>query len=177
VVEIFESADNVFFKETFPLEQIQKVEGKISVRLDKGHQENWRLTVGCNLPGKWVLHWGVNYSKDSGSEWDQPPAEMMPAGSIPIKDYAIETPLKKSDTVVEGDVNCEVKIDFRTDKAIAAINFVLKDEETGAWYQHRGRDFKVALTDYLREDGTIVRAKKGLSIWPAIRHPAEIRRS
>lgn len=43
---------------------------------------------------------------------------------------------------------------------------MLQDEETGAWYQHRGRDFKVALIDYLREDGTIVGAKKGLSMWP-----------
>lgn len=43
-----------------------------------------------------------------------------------FQDYAIETPLKKSDTVVEGGLNYEVKIDFRTDKDIAAINFVLK---------------------------------------------------
>ncbi|XP_058194808.1 alpha-amylase 3, chloroplastic isoform X1 [Rhododendron vialii] len=188
VVETLQS-DDVFFKETFPLERIQKVEGKISVRLDGGKgQENWQLTVGCNIPGKWVLHWGVNYVKDVGrklyaviyfracdiflsflskcrSEWDQPPAEMRPVGSILIKDYAIETPLKKSATVVEGNVNYEVKIDICTNKDVAAINFVLKDVETGAWYQHRGRDFKVALIDYLREDGSIVGAKKGLGVW------------
>lgn len=42
------------------------------------------------------------------------------------QDYAIETPLKKSATVVEGNVNYEVKIDICTNKDIAAINFVLK---------------------------------------------------
>lgn len=26
----------------------------------------WKLTVGCNLPGKWILHWGVNYVDDVG---------------------------------------------------------------------------------------------------------------
>lgn len=121
-----------------------------------------------------------------------------------LQDYAIETPLKKSATLVEGNVNYEVKIDICSNKDIAAINFVLKvslnlqpsevlvtycrhliqyvsvkllfssllrdlvlqDEETGAWYQHRGRDFKVALIDYLPEDGSIVGAKKGLGIWP-----------
>ncbi|GFS42073.1 alpha-amylase-like 3 [Actinidia rufa] len=125
VVEAFESAD-VLFKETFPLKRIEKVEGNISIKLDNGKdKENWQLTVGCNLPGKWVLHWGVNYVNDVGSEWDQPPVEMRPPGSVPIK-----------------------------------------DEETGAWYQHRGRDFKVALIDYLHEDGNKLGAKRGLGVWP-----------
>lgn len=166
VEETFES-EEVLFKETFPLKRTQKVEGKISIRLDNGKdQENWQLTVGCNLPGKWVLHWGVNYVNDIGSEWDQPPVEMRPPDSIPIKDYAIETPLKKSSAVVEGDLCYEVKINFSTNRDIAAINFVLKDEETGAWYQHKGRDFKVVLIDNLHEDGNFVGAKKGLGIWP-----------
>ncbi|KAF5939048.1 hypothetical protein HYC85_023307 [Camellia sinensis] len=162
VEETFES-EEVLFKETFPLKRTQKDEGKISIRLDNGKdQENWQLTVGCNLPGKWVLHWGVNYVNDFGSEWDQPPVEMRPPDSILIKDYAIETPLKKSSAVVEGDLYYEVKINFSTNRDIAAINFVLKDEETGAWYQHKGRDFKVVLIDNLHEDGNFVGAKKGL---------------
>jgi hypothetical protein len=43
------------------------VEGKIFVRLD--HAKNsqiWQLIVGCNLPGKWILHWGVSYVNDVG---------------------------------------------------------------------------------------------------------------
>ncbi|CAL2231671.1 unnamed protein product [Prunus armeniaca] len=99
-------------------------------------------------------------------EWDQPPSEMRPPGSIPIKDYAIDTPLNKSALPVGGDQSHEVKIDVKPNSAIAAINFVLKDEETGAWYQHRGRDFRVPLVDYLQEDENVVGAKWGLGAWP-----------
>lgn len=44
------------------------MEGKISIRLENNgkDQEIWQLYVGCNLPGKWVLHWGVNYVGDMG---------------------------------------------------------------------------------------------------------------
>ncbi|BFG16618.1 hypothetical protein CerSpe_028920 [Prunus speciosa] len=165
-VETFESTD-LFFKETFPLKRTEVVEGKIFVRLDHGKKaKNWMLTVGCSLPGKWVLHWGVSYVDDVGSEWDQPPSEMRPPGSIPIKDYAIDTPLNKSASPVGGDQSHEVKIDVKHNSAIAAINFVLKDEETGAFYQHRGRDFRVPLVDYLQEDDNVVGAKWGLGAWP-----------
>lgn len=62
------------------------MEGKIFIRLDKSKdQRNWQLTVGCSLPGKWILHWGVSYVGDSGSEWDQPPKDMRPRGSIAIR--------------------------------------------------------------------------------------------
>ncbi|PWA70799.1 alpha-amylase-like 3 [Artemisia annua] len=158
-------SDDVIFQETYPLQRIEKtsgpimwitppkVEGKILLRLDSGKDdENWQLTIGCNLPGKWVLHWGVNYVNDIGSEWDQPPVEMRPPDSITIKDYAIETPLTKSSTSTEADSIYEVKIDFNTKSSIATINFVLKDEETGSWYQYRGRDFKVPLVNFSNDD-------------------------
>ncbi|KAI3467396.1 hypothetical protein Pfo_024059 [Paulownia fortunei] len=167
VVETSESS-NVTLSETFHLKRPEKLEGKISIRLDSGKNgEYWKLTVGCSLPGKWVLHWGVNYVGDVGSEWDQPPLDMRPPGSIPIKDYAIETPFERSPALLEGEGFYEVKIDFNTSSSIAAINFVLKDEESGYWYQHRGRDFKVPLIDYLQDDGNVVGAKKGLGIRPA----------
>ncbi|XP_023928051.2 alpha-amylase 3, chloroplastic isoform X1 [Quercus suber] len=183
VVQTFESAE-LFFKETFPLKRTETckerkrnevhkklkiVEGKIFVRLDQvKNSQIWQLTVGCNLPGKWILHWGVSYVGDVGSEWDQPPSQMRPPDSIPIKDYAIETPMKKSSSS-GGDGFYEVKIDLSPNSAIAAINFVLKDDETGTWYQHRGRDFKVPLVDYVQGDGpdsNIAGAKWGFSIWP-----------
>ncbi|KAE8023318.1 hypothetical protein FH972_009028 [Carpinus fangiana] len=164
LAETVESAD-AFFKQTFPLKQTETVEGTIFIRLDHGKNNwNWELTVGCDLPGKWILHWGISHVDDVGSEWDQPPTEMRPPGSISIKDYAIQTPLKKSSSP-EGDTLYEVKIDLKPISAIAAINFVLKDEETGSWYPHRGRDFKVPLVDYLQNDGNIVGAKRSFDIW------------
>ncbi|XVE53285.1 hypothetical protein DITRI_Ditri02bG0192300 [Diplodiscus trichospermus] len=166
VIDTFDtsSSDDVLYKETFPVKRIEKVEGKIFIRLDQSKdQRNWQLTVGCSLPGKWILHWGVSYVGDSGSEWDQPPKDMRPPGSVAIRDYAIETPLKKQS---KGDMFHELKIDFSPSSAIAAIHFVLKDEENGACYQHKGRDFKVPLVDYLENDGNMLGAKRGFGIWP-----------
>ncbi|KAK4376730.1 hypothetical protein RND71_003026 [Anisodus tanguticus] len=159
VIETSEQS-NVVFTETFSLKRPERAEGKIAIRLDKGKdEENWHLSVGCSLPGKLILHWGVHYTGDAGSEWDQPPPEMRPSGSIAIKDYAIETPFK-------GETFQEVKIDISSKWSIAAINFVLKDEETGVWYQHKGRDFKIPLISHLEDDANVVGLKKGSSIWP-----------
>ncbi|KAK3223107.1 hypothetical protein Dsin_010132 [Dipteronia sinensis] len=163
LVETFKSAD-VFFKETFPLTRTETVEGKIFVRLEnRKDKKKWQLSVGCSLPGKWILHWGVSYIDDNGSEWDQPPKNMRPPGSVAIKDYAIETPLKK---LSEEDTFHQVNIDLDLKSDIAAINFVLKDEETGAWYQHRGRDFKVPLVDFLQDDGNVIGTKSVFGLWP-----------
>ncbi|CAI0627748.1 unnamed protein product, partial [Linum tenue] len=163
LAETFESSGDVFFRHSFPVTQTETVEGKIFVRVDQENGKgNWHLTVGCSLPGKWILHWGVSYVNDIGSEWDQPPKHMRPSGSMPVKNYAIETPLKKPSG---DDPFYEVKIDIDPKSAIAAINFVLKDEETGAWYQHKGRDFKVPLVDYLLEDGTVF-GSNSFVIWP-----------
>ncbi|MBA0711286.1 hypothetical protein Golax_010483 [Gossypium laxum] len=145
------------------LEEIQ-VEGKLLIRLDQSKDQlNWRLTIGCSLSGKWILHWGVSYVGDTGSEWDQPPKDMWPHGSIPIKDYAIETPFKK---LSKDDTFHEVKIDFNPSSAIEAIHFILKDEETGASYQHKGRDFRVSLVNYLEDDGNMIQAKSSFGKWP-----------
>ncbi|KAI3978016.1 hypothetical protein MKX01_032393 [Papaver californicum] len=145
------------------------VEGKVFVRLNqrKKDDKNLQLIVGCNIPGKWILHWGVNYVNDSGSDWDLPPPEMRPIGSISIKDYAIETPSVQLSSDVEGETLHELQINLKRNSSIAALNFVLKDEETGSWFQHRGRDFKVPLQDYIYEDAkTVSGAKKGFTIWP-----------
>ncbi|XP_047330029.1 alpha-amylase 3, chloroplastic isoform X2 [Impatiens glandulifera] len=160
-----ETAADIVFQETFPLKRTDKVEGKIFIRLVNGNdQNNWKLVIGCNIPGKWILHWGVNFAEDVGSEWDQPPVEMRPPGSVPIKGYAIETPLKE--TSDEGRVLHEVTIDFNINTEISSIKFVLKDEETGTWCQYKGRDFKVALFDYADEDSNTIGGENGLNAWP-----------
>lgn len=161
-----ESTD-IIYSETFQLTRVEKAEGQICIRLNQGKDvDHWQLTVGCSLPGKWVLHWGVHYVGDTGSEWDQPPSEMRPPGSIAVKDYAIETPLRKSSGSEDGECLHEVNIDFNCNSKIAAINFVLKDEETGSWYQHKGRDFVVPLVEYPHDRDNVVGAKRGFDFWP-----------
>ncbi|KAG9140183.1 hypothetical protein Leryth_015799 [Lithospermum erythrorhizon] len=156
VVETSKESE-IVLKETFQIKWPQKVEGKININLDKDKDgENRQLTVGCTLPGKWILHWGVSYVGDSVSDWDQPPPEMIPPGSVLVKDYAVETPLEPSASESKGETFGEVTIGFKTNSSVSAINFVLKDEETGAWYQHQGRDFKVPLLGYLTDGGNVV---------------------
>ena len=44
------------------------MEGKVSVKLDSksdNGEGNRRLTVQCNLEGKWILHWGVTYIEEA----------------------------------------------------------------------------------------------------------------
>lgn len=161
-----DQSTDVVFTDTFPIRRPEKVEGKLIIKLEKGNSEgNWELMVGCTLPGKWILHWGVNYVDDTGSEWDQPPIEMRPTGSIPVKDYAIETPLKISSKEKEVEDLQIVKIEFNSNTSLAAINFVLKDVETGAWYQHKGRDFKISIIDCLPGNRETIGSKKGSSKW------------
>ncbi|XP_020241868.1 alpha-amylase 3, chloroplastic isoform X2 [Asparagus officinalis] len=158
----------ISFTETFQLKRTQSVEGKVTVRLHQQEEQGskWELVVGCNLEGKWILHWGVTYCDDSGSEWDQAPLEMRPPDSVPFKDYAIETPLKKSSSVSGGEILYELKIDVDGGSTIAAIHFVLKEEETGAWFQHKGRDFRVPLTNFLEENDDNILGRKNLNVWP-----------
>ncbi|KAH9609176.1 hypothetical protein KSS87_002402 [Heliosperma pusillum] len=167
VSTISNTDDEVLYNKTIELARVKKVEGKIYIRLDQGKDEDdWQLTVGCTLTGKWVLHWGVHYVGVVGSEWDQPPEEIRPPGSIAIKDYAIETPLKKS-TATEGEDSFqEVNINFNCNSKIAAINFVLKDEETGSWYQHKGRNFVVPLVNDLRDGDNVVEQIRDIGLWP-----------
>ncbi|KAK4263408.1 hypothetical protein QN277_028819 [Acacia crassicarpa] len=169
ILEPFQSTD-ISSKDTFPVKLPEMLEGKITVRLDQvKHSSNWELRVGVNLPGEWFLHWGVSYSYDIGSEWERPPSNMIPPGSISIKDHAIDTPMKKSSSSsAEGDTLYEVKIDLKPSKVISSINFVVKDEETGAWYQHNGRDFTVPVVDYIKDGTNITGPKRGFRFWPGV---------
>ncbi|TVU35324.1 hypothetical protein EJB05_17209, partial [Eragrostis curvula] len=154
------------FSQKFPLRRCHTVEGKAWVRLDAepDGDGNCKIVVGCDVEGKWVLHWGISYDGEQGREWDQPPSEMRPSGSVPIKDYAVETPLEILPNS-EGRMLYEVKIKFAKDTPIAAVNFVLKEEETGAWFQHKGRDFRIPLNGSF-DGGVSSEAKHDIGIWP-----------
>ncbi|KQK09466.1 hypothetical protein BRADI_2g48150v3 [Brachypodium distachyon] len=143
----------VVFSEKFPLRRCKTVQGKAWARVvaEPDGEGMCKIVIGCDVEGKWVLHWGVSYDGEQGREWDQPPSEVRPPGSVTIKDYAIETPLVGSPNS-EGHMVHEVEIKFNQDTPIAIINFVLKEEETGAWFQHKGGDFRIPLSGSL-EDG------------------------
>lgn len=161
------SDSEILFSETFPLRRTNTVEGKVFVKIGKLDDDGSRmqLVVGCNLKGKWIMHWGVTYCDDMSSDWDQPPPEMRPPASIPIKGYAIETPMKRSSLAMEGQVLHEVQIEFDSCSTVAAINFVLKEEETGAWLQHKGRDFRIQLTNHFCQNVKNEAGKESFNNW------------
>ncbi|PKA50955.1 Alpha-amylase 3, chloroplastic [Apostasia shenzhenica] len=80
------------------------------------------------------------------------------------QDYAIETPLKRSSTV-EGQALYEVRINYDSSNPVAAMNFVLKEEETGAWFQHKGRDFRIPLMNNLQQYAGNEAQRQSFSIW------------
>jgi hypothetical protein len=45
-----------------------QVEGKAWVRVDAEPDADGKckVVVGCDLEGKWVLHWGVSYDGETG---------------------------------------------------------------------------------------------------------------
>ena len=45
-----------------------QVEGKAWVRVDAepDAEGKCKIVVGCNVAGKWVLHWGVSYDDEHG---------------------------------------------------------------------------------------------------------------
>lgn len=46
---------------------------------------------------------------------------------------------------------------------------MIQDEETGTWYQHKCRDFKVPLVDYLQDDDNAIGTKTVFDLWPGCR--------
>ncbi|VAH62518.1 unnamed protein product [Triticum turgidum subsp. durum] len=123
----------------------RQVEGKAWVRVEAEPDADGKckIVIGCDVEGKWLLHWGVSYHGETGRQ-----------------DSAIETPLETSPNS-EGHILHEVQIKFDKDTPIAAIYFVLKEEGTGAWFQHKGGDFRIPLSGSL-EDGDPLGAKQGV---------------
>ena len=51
--------------------------------------------LGTNLPGKLVLHWGVEGGRDAKKGgWNLPPNNCRPEGTVQYKKRALQTPLK-----------------------------------------------------------------------------------
>lgn len=164
------SADSLptSFAVKLPLRRTEKVDGLMRAKVSPGNEDGkLNLTLECDLPGSWVLHWGVTYSSDPVSEWDRPPADMQPPGSVIVKDYAAQTPLVQEESP-EGKQLSYVQISIDNSNSISAINFVLKDEDTGTWYKDSGKDFRVILAEAMPDSFNDLSNGAGLKVWPGI---------
>ncbi|XP_073525856.1 uncharacterized protein [Phyllobates terribilis] len=141
---------DVIYSNSFTIKRTNTVEGEIYTRVDPGKADgHWQLTVGCNLPGKWILRYAVRFVLHLS---DVTSLETRPPQTVPVKDYALDTPMKDAAMAEGEDHFQEVKIDINTSSSAGSVNFFLRDEETGSFIQHKVREFKVPLVvDHLQE--------------------------
>ena len=97
-----------------------------------------QATIETNITGKLLLHWGLQ--GDEGEGWKLPEQQMRPAGTVEYKHRALQTPLKKDD-----DGFKRVSIEFGEKESAKYLNFVLKDDRSGTWYDLNGGNFHIPL--------------------------------
>jgi hypothetical protein len=61
------------------------------VTLEEGG-DNQRVRLSTTLPGKLLLHWGVEGGADYKGGWRLPGTDVWPEGTVQYKDRALQTP-------------------------------------------------------------------------------------
>jgi alpha-glucan,water dikinase len=127
-----DSANNeAAFERVFELEN----SCKMAVLVTKS-EDQFRVRVAHNLPGDWLLHWGI--ARRSPREWLAPPENMGPAGTTLAKPGAGETPFNTR----EGLSTLEFV--FAEPDAPLGLQFVLRQAGQGArWLNFKGGNFYV----------------------------------
>ena len=54
--------------------------------------DNQRVRLSTTLPGKLLLHWGVEGGADYKGGWRLPRTDVWPEGTVQYKDRALQTP-------------------------------------------------------------------------------------
>ena len=54
--------------------------------------ERQRVRLSSTLPGKLLLHWGVQGGADYKGGWRLPGTDALPEGTVRYKDRALQTP-------------------------------------------------------------------------------------
>ena len=107
----------------------------------KGEGEARRtVVVTTDIPGRLVLHWGLE-SADGGS-WKLPSSETWPEGTVEYKRRALQTPFVENSN---GTVKQRVEVPVGEGEQAGYLNFVIKEKETGQWYDVHGANFHIPL--------------------------------
>jgi alpha-glucan, water dikinase len=105
--------------------------------LDNGLQE---IIITTDLGGRPLLHWGVEGGSNYKGGW-RLPKDGRPDGTVEYKKRALQTPIKQAG----GDNVLQLKISLPSNEASDFLNFVIKDEATGTWYDLQGQNFQIPL--------------------------------
>lgn len=100
-----------------------------------------RVSVATNRQGRLVLHWGVEGGRGYKGGWRLPDERCRPEGTVMYKNRALQTPFRQQN----GNGVQVVEVRLTGDEASDYLNFVVKDESTGEWYDLNGTNFQVAL--------------------------------
>jgi len=102
------------------------------------------VVVTTDIPGRLLLHWGFE-SADGGS-WKLPASEHWPEHTIEYKRRALQTPfVEYSNGSVKQRIAVPVRSEDVTKHGAGYLNFVIKDEESGRWFDVHGGNFHIPL--------------------------------
>ena len=101
------------------------------------------IRIGSNIPGKLVLHWGLE--GEEGEGWRLPGKEVWPEGTVEYKRRALQTRFGSGGGV---------EIRLGKDTPGKYLNFVVKDTASGEWYDINGSNFHVPI-DLAESEGSM----------------------
>ncbi|KAK9816496.1 hypothetical protein WJX72_001009 [[Myrmecia] bisecta] len=112
---------------------------KLKVVVDEGEDNEQRVFLQTDHPGRLILHWGVEGGRNYKGGWRLPGDGSRPEGTVQYKERALQTPWKSA-----GDKK-ELQLSFRGDEVSDFLNFVIKDDATGVWYDLTGDNWQIPL--------------------------------
>jgi len=95
-----------------------------------------RVTLVCDAELPLIMHWGVAWQ--FRHEWQLPPEDLRPAGTVAFDQMAVRTPF------VERDGLGYLELEFHR-PGPRGLKFVLYQPEGNAWLKHRGTDLYLPL--------------------------------
>eukprot|EP00887_Chlorella_sp_A99_P007269 scaffold2.g7269.t1 len=119
---------------------------RISVEVSPGGDQTVRVTTP--LSGRLLLHWGVEGGAGYKGGWRLPGPGCRPEGTVAYKQRALQTPFCPAgggDGNGNGAAVQGVTIQLAGSEASDYLNFVVKEETSGTWYDCAGSNFHIPL--------------------------------
>ncbi|KAK9862667.1 hypothetical protein WJX84_011161 [Apatococcus fuscideae] len=105
--------------------------------------------------------------KDYQGGWRLPGSTARPDGTTQYKDRALQTPWRPNGS------GQQLQLQFDGPEASEALNFVIKDNGTGRWYDYNGSNFHVPLSFNPGEEAEAAMSKPKESKAPATQAPLQ----
>lgn len=115
--------------------------GIVTINVETDGRADQKVVVSTNRQGRLVLHWGVEGGKGYKGGWRLPGDKCRPEGTMLYKNRALQTPFLSNN----GSGTQSLELRFAGDEASDFLNFVVKDESTGTWYDLNGTNFQIGL--------------------------------